>query len=113
MIYAVAFLVVVGIFTIDAWTLRTLPMRRWWAEFRNPAMKCERLGHSLTHRDYSGFEKSNDRWCVAYDVAGTITYCSRCGVETARTVDYHYAIHSLTIDSDRDKIFMETGFVER
>jgi len=85
---------------------------RWWREFRNPTLKCERLGHSMKARSYQGYEKSTDRWCVAYSVRGKMLFCSRCGIVQSRTVDDRHAIHSLTLDRFYDDRLHEKGFVE-
>ncbi len=85
---------------------------RWWREFCNPALKCERVGHDIKTRAYGGYETSKSTWCVAYRVKGTIVYCPRCRFVATRTVDGKDAIHSLTLDQDRYDRLKDEGFIE-
>lgn len=51
---------------------------RWWKEFRNPALQCERVGHQAAMRSRTGMVTSNDRF-VADRVVQEREWCPRCG----------------------------------
>lgn len=87
---------------------------RWWNEFRNPKLKCDRRGHRLRRRWYLGFEnaKPNPFRYVAYKVKGEIEFCGRCGVVMKRDVQLRDGTNSLTMDDRSMRILERDGFVE-
>lgn len=88
-------------------------IRRAWREFRNPALKCERIGHNPDHRWYRGFEKPSKGFrCVADSVSGEISYCGRCHVHLGRTVTERNGIHELSLDTSVFYKLRTEGFVE-
>lgn len=87
---------------------------RWWTEFRNPSLKCERRGHRVRQRWYMGFvyAKPNPFRYVAEKVKGKIEFCGRCGLVLSRDVQRSDGIHSLTLDERAQNILDRDGFVE-
>jgi hypothetical protein len=91
-------------------------LRRWWAEFRDPSLKCARLGHNMIERrqgvlldsdpDTPSFWSS--RW-VALEATEVTPTCSRCGhKEPMRLEDKRY-LTGLTLPSDRMKALRRDG----
>lgn len=54
-------------------------MLRFWKELRNPALKCERVGHKHATRSRSGMVRSKSYY-VADRVEQERDWCPRCGV---------------------------------
>lgn len=52
---------------------------RWWEEFKNPALKCIRLGHKNITRKVIIRMDSTDTRAVAKDYHADLTECIRCG----------------------------------
>lgn len=83
---------------------------RFWDELRNPALKCERLGHKNATRSRSGMVRSSGRRYVADRVEQEREWCPRCGLahndwrDTSRT-----GISSWSAPSSIMREFEKTG----
>jgi hypothetical protein len=83
---------------------------RWWSELRNPALRCERVGHDRAGEWRRGYMPGRGGWMggVAVRVRHEREVCKRCGVETEpwRPVEgQSKTISSLTTSEDNwDKI---------
>ena len=77
---------------------------RWWREFRNPILKCQRLGlckpRTTTFSGYRLPVGELERRYVAFRESGTVMKCSRCGLELDRNVTESEALDGLTLDTD-------------
>lgn len=54
---------------------------RWWREFKNPALKCERVGHSLGTEVRAGFvkpERADGYSYICMGVTQRRLACIRC-----------------------------------
>lgn len=84
-------------------------MRRWWKELRNPALKCERVGHRTDTRTRNGMVASNGYY-VADRVEQEREYCSRCGHTHGPWRDIsRTGISSWSAPSDVMREFERTG----
>ncbi len=88
--------------------------RRWWAEFRDPALKCARTGHAMKSRRYTGIESAGplDFRCVAFEVVGRLNWCARCGGNSDRIVDMRDGLQGLQLPTLLMKRLERDGFIE-
>lgn len=88
-------------------------MPRWLDEMRNPAAKCERVGHKMQEQSRRGYlrDTSGHYRCVAVAVKEKRTACRRCGMEGAWERVSERGISSLTLDSEWMETLEETGEV--
>lgn len=81
---------------------------RWFAEFRRPALKCERVGHRAVGEWRRGYVPGGYGYFsgVAKRVRQERSVCSRCALVIVPWTKVHSkAIHSLTASPDAwDKI---------
>jgi len=82
---------------------------RFWNELRNPALKCERVGHKHMMRSRTGMVWSEGRY-VADRVEQERDWCPRCGVahEDWRDIS-RTGISSWSAPSDVMREFEKTG----
>lgn len=92
---------------------------RWWREFRNPALKCERLGHAMRDVAFSGYclpgrnGLSYYYHAVAVRVKVTFHVCRRCKWEDTakKKIEDHGSIQRLGMSSSDWRELEETGFL--
>ena len=83
---------------------------RFWIELRNPALKCERVGHKTETQTRSGMVRSDRYRFVADKVHQEREWCPRCGIahtdwrDTSRT-----GISSWSAPSEIMREFERTG----
>lgn len=98
-------------------------MARWWREFRNPRLKCERIGHDMKPVTLEGYCQPELvdgargligmlNGAVAFGVELKTSVCSRCNHEdeSARSFEQCRPIQSLSMSSDRWAQMNRTGF---
>ena len=88
-------------------------MPRWLDEMRNPAAKCERVGHKMHEQRRSGYLNGGHGHfrCVAVAVKEKRAVCRRCGDVWAWERLSERGINSLTLDSKWMETLEETGEV--
>ena len=86
---------------------------RWLDEMRNPAAKCERVGHKMHEQHRRGYlsDIRGHFRCVAVAVKEKRTVCGRCGMENAWERVSERGINSLILDSEWMETLEETGEV--
>lgn len=88
---------------------------RWWREFWQPSLKCERVGHEIGEDVRYGFTSpAFPRLHVADSVEQVRQVCDRCGATFSEweTTD-RTGLSGLTLNSDRMATLKRDGFVER
>jgi hypothetical protein len=82
---------------------------RFWKELRNPALKCERIGHKHATRTRSGMVWSKGHY-VADRVEQECDWCPRCGIAHGEWRDLsRTGISSWSAPSDVMREFERTG----
>lgn len=88
----------------------------WFKEWRNPALKCERLGHVMVEQKYRVYKEPEhfmDRH-VAEDHEMTRQDCSRCSHTDEDSKEFKGVggyITSLTMSNTAWDIMRERGYV--
>ncbi len=89
-----------------------MTIKRWWAEVRNPALKCERLGHNIRRFIQRGL-KPGGIMAVATEYKRITEECTRCKyVQSTEDVEKD-SIQSLTLPGDRMDRLKEDGWLEQ
>ena len=96
---------------------------RWWSEFWNPSLKCERLGHSTQVKCVEGFclpriggKLTAGFGGIAWRVEkGYVPVCRRCGhfdYENVK-VERSHPINSLSMETYKWERMNECGYFLR
>jgi hypothetical protein len=90
-------------------------MKRWWNEFRKPALKCERVGHDVKQERRRYFsEPKNYRMHVADRCVDGREVCNRCRVIISPwVVVQRTGITSLSMPAEHWEVLREFGTYPR
>jgi len=83
---------------------------RFFDEWKNPALKCERVGHIAETKQRRGFTWSGKYGCVADSVSQRRAVCRTCGKELSEWEDTHRSgLNGLSMPSEHMRILDEHG----
>lgn len=88
-----------------------MDMRRWWAEFRRPSLKCARVGHApFEWKRTVWFYPPQNRWSAIADQATEVERrCSRCRKLLGIDIRNRRGIQSLTMPTPHMDELHEKG----
>lgn len=90
-----------------------MSIARWFAESRNPSLKCERVGHNMRDREYRVYlYPPIARWAVAERAWMKQAACRRCNHAEPESEISRTGLDGLTMDSDRWDILKRDGRLE-
>jgi hypothetical protein len=88
---------------------------RWWDELRNPALKCERLGHVMRDREVEVFywPGRGIMSCVATEAVEITPTCVCCGHTEDMRVEIERHLTGLTMPSQQWRQLRREGRLAR
>ena len=87
---------------------------RWWREFRQPALKCARLGHAMRVERVRVYLWPSTFWNSVADTAVEITpVCGRCGLKGETATESRSSLQGLNMPSDDWDTLKEQGRLAR
>jgi len=87
-------------------------MIRWFREWRDKNLKCERVGHKERTERRRGLLKSNNSWSVATQFSEKRLVCSRCKLELEEWIRTEgSAVHSLSMPTADHEKLKEQGYI--
>lgn len=85
---------------------------RWWAELRNPTLKCVRLGHALETRKLFIMRQAAERWLIVTEHEAEFTRCRRCCYRSGPDNEtYSKGFHSCQLPNETWRTMDTQGYV--
>lgn len=87
-----------------------MSIKRWFAEARNPALKCARIGHAMRDREYRAYiYPPASRWAVADRAWLKQSSCARCNYAEPEHEISRTGLDGLTMDAEKWDRLMRDG----
>ena len=86
---------------------------KWWNEFWNLVIKCERIGHVPQVKKVRIRKLSHEYRVIAEDFNADVTYCRRCGerISDPENLEYITYYNSVTMPEYKWEEIRNNGYI--